>query len=66
MHYQYCTLTKTPLGYPAVVLSHGNPTSMVLVDWFLHTLQQVIDGEDVWLCQLKDLDVGRGGIEGEG
>lgn len=34
---------------------------MILYDQFLHILQQVLDGIDVWVGQLKDLAVGLGG-----
>ena len=58
VHHQYCTLTETSFGYPAVVPSHGDHATMVPQDQSLHILQQVIDGVDVGICQLKVLDSG--------
>ncbi|KAL6082068.1 hypothetical protein STEG23_003122, partial [Scotinomys teguina] len=47
-YHRYWTLTQTPLGYPAVALSHGDPAASVLQDWPLHHgLQQFIDGVDI-------------------
>ena len=61
LHHQYWTLTEMPLRYPAVGLNHRNPLGMVLQDWSLHVLQQVIDGVVVGMGQIKTLHVGLGG-----
>lgn len=39
----------------------GIPVAMVLLDQFLHVLQQVTDGVEVGVCQLKALGVCLGG-----
>ena len=57
-HNQYWTLIKTPLGYPAVVQSHGDPVALVLQDQLHHVLQQLTDGADVGVDSLNALDVG--------
>ena len=45
-HYHYhWTLTQSPLRYPDVALSQGDPAVIVLQDQSLHTLQQVIDAD---------------------
>ena len=46
-HQSHWTLTETPLGYPAVALSHVDPVAIIPQDKSLHTLQQVINGVDV-------------------
>jgi len=48
LHYQYWIFTETPLGYPAIVLCHGDPAALVLQDQSLHVLQQFIYEVDVW------------------
>lgn len=48
----------TPLGYSAVVPSHGDPVAMVPQDWPLYVLQHLIDGADVWVGGVKSLDLG--------
>ena len=53
---------ETPLGYPAVSLSDGDPVTVVPQSQSFHVLPQaiVIDGVDVGVCQLKAPDVGLG------
>lgn len=46
---------------PVVVLYHRDPAALVLWDKLLHTLQQLIDGIDVGVDQLKTLDLSLGG-----
>ena len=59
--YQYWILTGTPLGYPAIALSHGDPQALNLQDQPLYILQQqFIGGEEVWVGQTKALDLGLG------
>lgn len=60
LHYQYWVLTESPLGYPVVVLCHGDPATLDLQDWLLHTLQQIIDG-GCWDGPIKALVLGQGG-----
>lgn len=48
---------KTPLGYPAVIPSHGGPVAIIPQDQSLHTFQQVRDGVDVRMSQPKAQDV---------
>lgn len=55
LHHQYGTLTGTPLRY------HGVPEALNLQGWPLHKFQQIIDGADVGVRQLKVLDLGLGG-----
>lgn len=43
--------------YPVVVPSIGDPEAMILLDQSLHILQQVIDGVDFGVGQVKTLDV---------
>ena len=53
LHYQYWNLTRTPLRYPVVVLSHhGGP---VVFSWPLHVFQQFINAVDVGVGQFKAL-----------
>jgi hypothetical protein len=53
-------LTGTPVGHPGVVLSHGDPAALDLQDWLFHVLQQITDGVDFGVGQLKALDLGLG------
>ena len=53
LHHQSWTLTKTPLGSPAVALSHGDPAAMVLQDQSFYVLYQVIDGVDTGSANSK-------------
>lgn len=46
-NHHHWTLIEIPLGYPAAVLSHGDPTVIIAWNQFLHKLKQVIDGIDV-------------------
>ena len=57
LHYEYWILTRTPLGYPVVALCCGDPVTLNLQDWPLHILQQLIDGMDVRVGQLRALDL---------
>lgn len=50
------TLTRTPLEYPAVALSHENLVDILQVQ-SLNTLCQIMDGVDVVMGQLKAMDV---------
>ncbi|KAL6038852.1 hypothetical protein STEG23_017079, partial [Scotinomys teguina] len=59
-HHQHWTLTETSLRYPTLALSNGDPAVMVLLDQSLLTPQQVIDGINVGVGQLKALDVDLG------
>lgn len=61
LHCQDRILPGTPLGYPAVVLCHGDPEVLVLQDLPLRALQQFIVGVDVAVYQLKALALGLGG-----
>ncbi|KAL6031843.1 hypothetical protein STEG23_030819, partial [Scotinomys teguina] len=54
-------LTGAPLRYPVVALCHGGPSALILLDQFLHVLQQFIDGMGVGLDQLIALVLGLGG-----
>lgn len=55
---QYWILTGTPLGYPAIALSHGDPQALNLQDQPLYILQQqFIGGEEVWVGESKALDL---------
>jgi hypothetical protein len=40
-HHQYWILAGTPLRYPAVALSHGDPVALDLQDWPFHALQKL-------------------------
>lgn len=44
---QFWTLTETPLGYPTVAWSYGDPAALIPLDQSLHAFQQAIDGIDV-------------------
>lgn len=55
VHHQYWTLTETPLRYPTVALSRGDPVAMVSQDQSLKKHQQVIGGIDTEVGQLKAL-----------
>jgi len=57
--YQYWIVTGAPLRYPVFALCHGGPSALDLQDWPFHTLQQIIDGVDIGVGQLKALDLGR-------
>lgn len=46
------------LGYPAVILSHGDPAVLELQVQYLHVLLKFIDGVDVELGQLTALLLG--------
>lgn len=48
-------LTETPLRYPTVALSRGDPVAMVSQDQSLQKHQQVIGGIDTEVGQLKAL-----------
>lgn len=48
LYYQYSILSRTPLGYPAVALCHGDPEASVMQDQPL--LQQFIDGVNVGIA----------------
>ena len=61
VQHQYWTLTETSLGYPSVAESHGYSAALVLQDQFIYIFQQVIDGVDVCMDQLKVLDMDLGG-----
>lgn len=56
LHHQDWTLMETPLRYLAVVLSQGEPVTMVLQDQSLHVPQQVTDGVEVGVCHRKTLN----------
>ena len=60
VQHQYWTLTETPLGYPSVAESHGYSAALVLQDQLIYIFQQVIDGVDACMDQLKVLDVDLG------
>lgn len=47
---------RNSLDIPLLPPSHIDHAAMVLQVKFLHKLQQVIDGADVGVCQLKVLD----------
>lgn len=49
-----------PLGYPAVVLSHGDPAVLELQVQYLLVLLKFIDGVDVELGQLTAMLLGLG------
>ena len=57
-HYLYWNFTRTPLGYPIVALCHRNPLALNLQDKLFHMLQQIIEGVDVNVVQLKTLHLG--------
>lgn len=50
------------LVHPAVALSPGDPMALVLLGQHLCKLQQLIDGVDVGLGQLKAMDLYLGGL----
>jgi hypothetical protein len=52
--------SETPLGYPAVALSHGDPAALDLQDQPFHIPEQLIGGVGVMEGQLKVLDLGLG------
>ena len=58
LHYQYWILSGTHLGYSLVALGHA---ALDLQDWPFYVLQQLTDGVDVGLGQLKALDLSLGG-----
>jgi hypothetical protein len=49
-------------GYPVVALYHGDSGNLDLLHWFLHAIQQFIDGVVVGGGQFKTLDLGLRGI----
>lgn len=61
LHHQYWTLKETPFHYPAVSQNLGDLVTMALKDGPFYILQQLTDGVDVWVDQLKALDLGLGG-----
>lgn len=56
-HHQYWTLIETPLGYPAISLSHGGLAALVLQDRPFHLSQWLIDRIGVGMGQFKVLDL---------
>ena len=48
-------LTRTPPKYSVVALCHGDPASLDQQDWPFHMLQQIIDGVDFGVGQLRAL-----------
>ena len=46
-NHHHWTLIEIRLGYPAAVLSHGDPAVIIAWNQSLHKLKQVIDGVDV-------------------
>lgn len=61
LQHQYWTLIGTLVGYPLVAMCHGDTDGLVLQSQPFHILQQLIDGIDVWVGQLKVLDMGFSG-----
>ena len=59
--YQYWILEGTPLGYPVVILCHGDLAVSILEDQPLHVLQQFIDKMVVGVGQIKDPNLDLGG-----
>lgn len=55
---RFCSTINTgpSPGHSAIVLSHRNPTALVLQDWFLPLLQQFMNQLDVGKGHLKALD----------
>lgn len=60
LNYQYWICIGTPLRYP-VVLCHEDLATLVLKDWCRLALQQLLDGVDIWVGQLKATDLGLSG-----
>lgn len=58
IHHLYQTPIKTPLEYPSVVLSRGDPVAIVPHHRPLHSAPELIDGVGVGVCQLKILELG--------
>jgi hypothetical protein len=52
---------KTPLKHSAVALCHGDPAALDLYDWPFNSLQEILDGIDDGVGQLKALDLDLGG-----
>ena len=42
--HEYRILTRTPLGYPAAAMHHGDPAALDRQESPLHVLQQITDG----------------------
>ena len=57
-HQRHWTLTETPLTYLTLVPSHEDAVAIVPQDKSLHALQQVTDGEDIWVDKPKAQEVG--------
>lgn len=61
VHYHHGTLNKTPLWYPAVTPSNGDPAGIVPQDQSIPAFQEVLDGVDVRMGQAKNPNMGLGG-----
>lgn len=62
LHYQCWIqmLSRTPPGCPVVAGCRGDPEALPLQEQPLHTLQQLLDGVDAGVCQLKSPGSGPG------